>query len=221
MSLTQTNHIFAGVGQGGLNTLLQATFNARPHYLNYGSPVFVPVSTAGATSIPTIPFPGVPGGIQYAISFSNPQIDLFPPDAGTLSPIPPGPNQFGVHTTVRITIGCFTWNPQTDPNGREGGKMVPLTTKLDVWATGHLISRFFGAPGSGDISLSVDDIRIPEIKPNSLEQVIECLIRMMLRAALESVHLPITAFSAGAFKLILQRGPEISDDQVKIWGDIV
>jgi hypothetical protein len=40
MSLTEINHIFAGVDQPGINTFLRAVFAARPHYLNYGSSAF-------------------------------------------------------------------------------------------------------------------------------------------------------------------------------------
>src|ERR1035438_7850575 len=97
MSLTQTHHVFAGVAQSGINTFFKALFTTRPHYLNYGSPSFVPADTVSASTMPAIQFPGVPGGIQYAVSFSIPVVDLFPPDAGTTSPIPPGLNQFGLH----------------------------------------------------------------------------------------------------------------------------
>ena len=67
MSLTQTNHVFASVGQAGINTFLKAVFTARPHYLNYGSPVFVPATTVNATNLQAINFPGVPGGISAPI----------------------------------------------------------------------------------------------------------------------------------------------------------
>jgi hypothetical protein len=213
VSLTQMNHVFAAVDEKGINTFLKALFTARPHYLNYGSSTFVPVNTVAATNMPPIPFPGVPGGIQYAVGFAIPVLDLFPPDP-TPSPLPPGPNQFNIHTKVTLTLGCFTWSA-----GDKRGTGKPLRTTLNLWARGQLISRYFG-PGTGDISLEVDDVRMPDIKPESLENVLDCLIRMMLQAALQNVHLPFHALSAGAFQLILQRGPEISDDQVKVWGDV-
>jgi hypothetical protein len=217
MSLTQTHHVFAGVAESGINTFLKAMFTARPHYLRYGSPSFVPVSTVSATSMPPIQFPGVPGGIQYAVSFSIPTVDLYPPDAGSTSPIPPGKNQFGLHTTVELVLGCMTWTSQ--PGNDRGGKMMPIKTALDVWALGELVSHYYG-PGTGYVSLQVDDVRIPAIQPKGFQAVIDCLIRMMLNGALAGVQLPFHALSAGAFKLILEQGPVIDNDMVEVWGSI-
>ena len=217
MSLTQTHHVFAGVAQSGINTFFKALFTTRPHYLNYGSPSFVPADTVSASTMPAIQFPGVPGGIQYAVSFSIPVVDLFPPDAGTTSPIPPGLNQFGLHTTVRITLGCMTWRGQAGNN--DGGQMMPISATLDVWALGELVPHYFG-PGTGFVSLQVDDVRIPAIQPKDFQAIIDCLIRMMLNGALEGVELPFHVLSAGAFNLILEQGPVIDNDQVEVWGSI-
>jgi hypothetical protein len=217
MSFTQTFHVFAGVAQSGINTFLRALFTTRPHYLNYGSPTFVPANTVNATTMPAISFPGVPGGIQYAVSFSIPTIDLFPPDSGSSSPLVPAINQFTLHTKVRIVIGCFTWI--SNKGNDERGKMVPLVVELDVWALGALVSHYYG-PGSGYVSLQVLGVRIPAIQPHPLEAVIDCLIRMMLNAALENVTLPFHVLSAGAFQLILESGPTIDKDMVEVWGDI-
>jgi len=217
MSLTQTHHVFAGVAQSGINTFLKALFTTRPHYLNYGSPSFVPANTVDATTMPAIPFPGVPGGIQYAVSFSIPVVDLFPPDAGTLSPIPPGNNQFGLHTTVTLVLGCMTWTGQ--PGNEKGGRMQPIICRLDVWALGEVVPHYFG-PGTGFITLQVDDVRIPAIQPECLQNIVDCLIRMMLNGALANVQLPFHALSAGAFQLILEQGPQIDNDMVEVWGSI-
>lgn len=218
MSLTQTHHVFAGLEESGINTFLKALFTARPHYLNYGSSAFVPVSTTNATNMATIAFPGVPGGIQYAVSFSIPVVDLFPPNAGSGSPIPPALNQFGLQTKVRLVLGCMTWTGDaTGANG--GGHMQPIFADLDVWARGDLIAHYFG-PGTGYIALEVLDIRIPAIQPKGFEAIIECLIRMMLNGALSNVQLPFYAISAGAFQLILEQGPSIDKDEVEVWGSI-
>jgi hypothetical protein len=217
MSLTQTHHVFVGVEESGINTFLTALFTARPHYLHYGSSAFVPTSTANATNIPAIPFPGVPGGIQYAVGFTIPVIDLFPPNAGSGSPIPPAINQFGLKTTVRLTLGCSTFS--TSATNDRGGQMQPIFADLDVWARGELVPHFFG-PGTGFVSLEVLDIRIPAIQPKAFQAIIDCLIRMMLNGALAGVQLPFKAMSLGAFQLILEQGPEIDNNQVEVWGDI-
>jgi hypothetical protein len=217
MSLTQTFHVFAGVSENGINTFVKALFTRRPRYLNYGSPSFVATSTVNATSMSAISFPGIPGGIQYAVSFIIPTLDLFPPDAGSGSPIPPGPNQFGLHTKVKLTVGCFTWTSK--PGNDERGRVVPLSVVLDVWALGTLVSHYYG-PGTGYVGLQVVAIRIPAIQPQPLEGVIDCLIRMMLNAVVENVNLPFHVLSAGAFQLALESGPTIENDQVTVWGDI-
>jgi hypothetical protein len=217
MSFTQNFHVFAGVAESGINTFLKDLFTTRPRYLNYGSPAFVPSTTVNATSVSAIGFPGVPTGIQFAVSFSIPTIDLYPPDAGTASPIPPGPNQFGLHTGVRLTVGCFTW--EGNPGNDKPGQMVPLSVVLDVWALGRIVPHYFG-PGTGFITFQVLNVSIPGIKPEGLEMVVDCIIRMMLNALLENVQLPFHVLSAGAFQLILEQGPTIDQDQVEVWGDI-
>lgn len=218
MSLTQTHHVFAAVGEGGINTLLKSILTARPHYINYGSSTFVPATTAAATNMAPIPFPGIPGGIQWAVSFAIPVVDLFPDSSGGTAPLKPGPNQFSVHTKVKITLGCFTWTSTGGDNGK-GGKMTPVVTELDVWAIGEILSQYWG-PGTGQISFQVDRVLLPGIKPDTLEAVLECLIKMLLTAALETIRIPFGVLSAGAFQLILEQGPVIDDNQVEVWGDI-
>lgn len=213
MSFTQTHHVFAGVSETGMNTFIKAVCTARGHYLNYGSSSFVPSTTAAATNMAPIPFPGVPGGIQWAVSLSIPVLDLFPDSSGGASPLPPVANSFNVHTQATIQIGCMTWQ------GKDRGQMTPLKTVLDVWALGEVVSTYSG-PGTGFISLKVDAVRIPGIQPDTLDKVLECLLRMILAAALANLTLPFHAFSLGAFQLILEQGPEISDNQVKVWGNI-
>jgi hypothetical protein len=216
LSLTKTHHVFASASETGINTFLKAIFSTRPHFLNYGSSLFVPVSTVAATNMATIQFPGVPGGVQWAISFAIPTVDLFPDSSGGASPLPPVAHTFNIHTTVVLRIGCMSG---TGKDGREGGKSTPLTTKLDAWALAEIIPHYFG-PGTGFIGFQVDKVLLPEIKPGSLEAVLECLIRMLLSGALQNVQLPFHAISLGALTLALEEGPTIEDNQIKVWGSI-
>src|SRR6266404_6190879 len=86
MSLTGSDEFFASVHESGMNDFVHAFFTARPHYLHYGSPMFVPTSTASETRMDPINFPGVPGGIQWAVDFTIPIIDLFDDDSGGAMP---------------------------------------------------------------------------------------------------------------------------------------
>jgi hypothetical protein len=162
----------------------------------------------------SIPFPGIPGGVQWAVSFAIPVLDLYPPDSGS-SPMPPPPGCFSVHTTATITIGCMTWYGRD----KDGYQTVPITTALDVWAIGEIVPAYYG-PGTGYISFKIDKVLLPGIQPSSLEAMLECLIRMLLSAAIQSVQIPFHAISLGALTLTLEAGPTIQDNQVEVWGSI-
>ena len=43
---------------------------------------------------------------------------------------------------------------------------------------------------------------------------------MMLKALLLGISIPFFALTIGFIQIILQRGPEIDEDQIKMWGDI-
>lgn len=221
MSLTETEQVFAGANEDGVNDLIRAIFGRRPRYLNYGSSLFVPTTTVSATQVPAILFPGLPGGIHYMISFAIPVVDFHPDDSGGSSPLPPGVGQFTLKTTVRLVLGCMRRQEGADVPGTHvpPPSFKPISTTLDVIARGAPTVRYFGAPGSGEVGLLVDEVEIIDIQPDSLESVVECLIRMLLQAVLSNLQLPFNALSMGAFQLILIRGPEIEQDQLQLYGN--
>lgn len=228
MSLTGADHLFAGLHENGANDLLRAFFTARPHYLHYGSQPFVTATTVNETLMAPIPFPGT-GGIGWLVQFSIPVVDFHPDSSG--GALPPqltlGPGQLSVRTTVKLCVQCSTRvkgdrepvGTGKDPPSNTGSSSKPVCTKLTVWAIGEPIVRYF-SPGVGDIAFHVDAVELVDVKPDSLESVLECLIRMMLQAALAQVRLPFQAITAGAFSIALTNGPEISDDTLKIWGTL-
>jgi len=222
LRLTQINHVFAGVGENAINTFLRAFLTARPRYINYGTSAFVPATTAAATNVPSITFPGIPGGIQYAAQFSIPVVDLFPP--GGPSSLPPGVGELNMRVDAKITVSCFRWSPNANRDGKLQVSSTPVSTVLTIWAKGKPDVRYFG-PGTGDVGFDLEEVKIPGLacvggKPDTFEVIVECVIRMVLQALLDGIRLPFSALTIGFFQLILQRGPEISDDQVKLWGDI-
>jgi hypothetical protein len=222
LSLTQANHVFAGAHEQAINTLLRAFLIARPHYINYGTSAFVPVTTAGATNVATISFPGIPGGIQYMVQFSIPVVDLFPPDGA--SPLPPGPGELNLKVDARITVGCMKWDSLGSQHRKPNVTSTPLSTDLTIWALGTPNVRYFG-PGSGDIGFQLEAVKIPALacvegEPDTFASIVECILRMVLQAFLDRLRLPFHALTIGFFTLILQRGPEIANDQIEVWGDI-
>jgi hypothetical protein len=214
MSLTAAHHAFASVSQDGVNKALQAFFSARPHYLNYGSPPFVTASSVTETLMAPIPFPGTPG-IPWAVDFSAPVVDLDPADAPLPPPLSIGPDQLALRTTVMLTIGCLAG----DRNSDKRGQITPLRTKLDVVAVGHPVAHYY-SPGVGDVSFLVDAVLIQGIAPPSLQAILDCIVRSMLNAVLAGVRLPFNVIDAGFFKLSLEQGPSILDDQIELWGDV-
>jgi hypothetical protein len=233
MSLTAADHIFVGVHEDGANDFLTALFTARPRLLNYASDPFVSTTTVAVTHMAPIAFPGVTGGLGWAVSFSIPKLDFFP-QSGPLAPPLPAlvADQLSLRTDVTIIVNCAECRKQDRPKDRpkdrpndEPGRDIPrcraepTEVTLEIQAIGRPVATYFG-PGTGEISFRLEAIEIVDITPDKLETVLECLLRMVLQAVLDTVKLPFKALSAGAFTVALTRGPEIADDQLKVWGTV-
>jgi hypothetical protein len=216
MSFTRTEHAFGEIHEQGINDLFAAFFGARPRHLNYGTPSFIPTTTAAGTSIAAVAFPGVPGGIEFAVSFGIPTVDVHPDSSGGSSPLVPGPGQLAISTRVILALLCR--------DGRRTNQVSHGATALSAGfgvfglCTPVVISP---APGTGEIGIRLDRIKIVDIKPDALESIIECLIRMILKAALANVRLPFNTLTAGAFGLALLVGPTAEDDQIKVRGNVL
>ena len=217
MSLTQADHVFASLHENGLNDFLTAVFTARRHYLNYGTSLFVPTSTATASHIATIPFPGIPGGIEWAVSFSIPRIDLYPQTTALPPQLTLNPGQFSVRTRARLQLGCIERGQFPGLEERTHLRAHPIAASLDVFAVGHPTVHYVTGT-SGDIGLAVDAVELVDVAPDQLESLLECLILMLLQSVLANVRFSFYALRAGAFALALQRGPLIEGDQLKLYG---
>ncbi|MDP9075645.1 MAG: hypothetical protein M3N98_16040 [Actinomycetota bacterium] len=215
MSLTKTHHAYASIDERGTNRAMQAFFGARPHYLRYGSTPFVSASSVSVTQVAPIAFPGVPGGIPYMVELETPSVDLFPPDGPLPPPLVLGPGRLAINTVAIITLGCVTGSRDQ----HERPTVHPVETKLQVIAIGHPVSVFF-SPGVGDVSFHVDQVLLPAVAPASLQAVLDCLLEMIVNAALSNFKLPFNLIDAGFFKLSLLAGPTIVDDRIEILGDI-
>jgi len=235
MSLTEADEVFGAIHENALNDMLRAFFNARPRYRRFGSAAFVPATSVSQTQMGAIPLP-FGGSIDWRVSFDIPQIDLFKESM----PLPPQltlqPGQFSLRTRVELCINCVKRQDDhkedtgrddrgkedkgKDDRGRERGQLGEVVcTRLGVYGVGHLDSWHNGN-GDGEVRLRVDAVELVDITPDGLESLLECLIRMVLDSALMHVVLPLKALRAGAFHLVVTRGPDIADDSIKVFGDV-
>ncbi len=231
MSLTQAETMFAGIHEDAINDFLRAFCQARPRYLHYGSPAFTPATTASETRIDAISFPGVPGGIQWRLRLSIPEVDLFEQSR----PLPPqlalGPGQFAASVNAELCIECrkirIDPRPPRPDGGQEPDRPVdddkrPLAEftcfKLDIFLLGHLEqTATVSSPG---IVLAVDAVEIVDIIPDELESFLECLMFLILQAVMAGIRLPLSALRVSAFELTPTIGPLIEDNQVKARGTV-
>jgi hypothetical protein len=224
MSLTEAQEVHAGLHESGANGLLTAVFTARPRLLNYRSSALVPGPPGAAsawTTMSPIPFPGVPGGIDWGVQFAIPEVDFHPDSTGGLPPPLTLPaTRLSLRTKVILTVLCGTRRERHDQDNRRGA-VAPLRAELELFGIGHATAAYFGSPGNGEVTFDVDNVEIVDIAPEELESVLECLIRMLLDAALGAVRLPFTAVTAGAFAFALLRGPEVEEDQLKLYGNVL
>jgi hypothetical protein len=212
MSLTGAFDAFASIDERGVNRAFTDFFTARPHYLHYGSAPFVAASSISSTQVSAIAFPGVPGGIPYAVDLTIPVVDLFPPNAPLPAPLVMNPDELSITTTASITLGCQAGKEQR-------GDVSPVTTDLDVIAIGKPLSAFL-SPGVGWVSFQITQVLVEGITPATLQSVVDCLLEMILNAVLSGVELPFNLIDVEFFKLSLDAGPTIADNQIKIWGEI-
>jgi len=201
MSFTQAEHIFGGVHETGINDLLSAFFRARPRYLSYGTPSFVPATTVTATSVAAVSFFGL--NIQFQIVSDLPTVDITPGGSGSAA-LPPGTNEFTVRTNLNFTVVIN--------NG------APITGSLLVLGLcGPFVA--ISTPGTGQIGITLKRVEIVDITPNWVESVVEGLVLGILQTILATVRLPFNTLTAGAFGLILLVGPTAETDQIKVRGN--
>jgi hypothetical protein len=234
MSLTDAQEVFASVHETALNDFLTAFCTARPRYLSYGSPAFVPVTTVANTAMQAISFPGIPGGIQWRIRLGIPRVDLFKQTDALPPELSLGPGQFSLRVDAELCIECrlirIDPKPPRPPRDdryqlmashredEEKHRLSELTCfRLGVFAVGHL-EHVLATTGEDAIAFAIDRVEIVDIKPDDLESFLECLLFLILQAVLAGIRLPLPALRAGAFELALTVGPLIEDDCVKARG---
>jgi hypothetical protein len=119
---------------------------------------------------------------------------------------------------VRLAVLCDRRRRPNEEN-QQGGRFVEAA--LDLYGIAAVQSAT-SAPGVGSIGFELRRLEIVDIGPDPLESVFECLLLLMLRAVLATVRIPYDRLPvAGAFTLLLLRGPEVELDELQLYGNPV
>lgn len=204
MSLTQGSGAFAGVHENGFNDFVTAFFSARPRYLTWGSPGFVPATTVSETRMPSIE----PFGIEWMIELTQPRLDIVPDTFGF--EVPPQTNQFALEMRALITVDCADRRRQDD-----GVVSDPKSVALGVCALGHL-ERV-----GNEILLIIDQIEIKDIQPDRLETVLECMLLQILRTVVADLRIPYRNVFIQVGTLSPQGNVRLADDQARAFANII
>ncbi|HEY3419668.1 MAG TPA: hypothetical protein VGK23_03865 [Methanomassiliicoccales archaeon] len=229
MVFTQNSDLYAAVQDAGINRVLHHVMVQRPSLFNYGSilpaanpqpicraipavPAVVRAQNPLMTEMDPLPVlmtPAIPTiTLDYIVQLTNGAIDFFPGNVFSLPPElnPPLSDQhFAVHFEVCAGLICQPrirlWPTPLRPikeNRRKDGRTDITCFCLDLFATGSL--GITGQPGAQSISMNVSGIEIPELKPEGMEEAIECYALLVMNRGI--LPKAAEALSALAFQAI-------------------
>jgi hypothetical protein len=199
-----------------------------------------------------LPVLGTDGAValNFCFQLTKAKIDFHPGDVVTLPPelSPPLAKQsFAVYIRVCGALGCPTKEelekipppppPQQEKEPRPPEPpIVPIPRKLecfclDLYVTGHV--EVTGPTGDQKLTAKVDGMEIVDIKPEGLENNIECYLNMVLQlvilprtsVALETMVFDIMnmvslTLTPTPTSTTLPNNPAIEDDQLKVYIDM-
>ena len=203
-----------------------------------------------ASSIDPLPVLGTNLGVEFCFQVSSMTIDFHPENQfelpNELDP-PLNRQQASVHIEVCAAIACpekeiverFADELASLPS-REGkdrkddNKPIhPLPFKslecfcLDVFATAH--SELIGPDHDKKLGIRLDGLEIVDIKPEGLENSLECYIETIIRLSLlPKLRFPITTmlleipdlFSVAISTAPVASNPAIEEDQIKVFANL-
>jgi hypothetical protein len=256
MTYTQNSDLYIAVQDAGINRVLHHVMVQRPSLFNYGSilpavnprpvcreipadPRVVRAENPLLTEMAPLPVIQTPITLDFIVQMTTGALDFFP---GNVFSLPPELNppltdqQFAVHFQVCAGLICQprmrVW-PPIRRRGREGKRDTEIDCFcLDLFATGGC--GVAGLPGQQSVAMNVAGIEIPELKPEGMEEAIECYALLALnRGILPKVGDAIAAVAFHAINLPQGMGslllsastsvphnPAVEDNQFKAFVDL-
>jgi hypothetical protein len=254
MTFTQNSDLYVAVQDAGINRVLHHVMVQRPSLFNYGSihpptnprpicrdipvvPQVVRAQNPLITVMDPLPVIQTPITLDYIVQATTGAMDFFPGNVFGLPPElnPPLATQnFAVHFGVCAGLICQprmrVWPPV---HNMKRGKVSDIDCFcLDLFATGSC--AIAGLPGNQLVAMNVTGIEIPELKPDGMEEAIECYALLALnRGILPKIGEAISAIAFHAIDLpdsmgsltlsastAVPHNPAIEDNQIKAFVDI-
>ena len=228
------------------NELWCSKVEFTPDVQKYGNPIFTIQE-----SIPILGADSPLVGLNFCIQLTGVRLDFHPGNNISLPSElnPPLPNQrFALQFQICGAIGCpsdkeVDATPVVPPRPKETTRAFPPVTPvdlygklncfcLDVFAIGHF-ERIIIA-GKECITGKVDDIEIVDIKPEGLEENIECylkttvnvIFRQKFSIPIKTLFIEFPIFDLANILLLpspyprVQHNPAIEEEQLKVFVDM-
>ena len=226
--------------------LLCELINPAPAVIQKGNPII--------TVEDPLPVVGTNGAVALAFCFqlTRMEIDFHPGNVFTLPPelSPPlDPQHFAIHVRVCGGLGCPSKDvvdtippppPPPPPEKKEEmppppPPIVPPTRKLecfclDLFVVGHV--EVTGPIGNQKLLGKVDGIEIVDIKPEGLENSLECYLDLLVRLVIlprtsialeklvfDMLNLATITLSPSPVSPAIPHNPAIEDNQLKVFLD--
>lgn len=267
MAFTDNSDIYIAVDEEGINRVVRHIMRQRPSLFNYGTAwveekleerLCEPIDPAPAVRERENPLIdvrdplevlGTNYGLDFCVQIIRAQIDFHPGNVVTLPPElnPPLEEQhLAIHGRVCGGLGCPRKeeldeiqppDPQQDEE-RDTIVLHPEELKcfcIDLFALGHF--ELTGPAESQQLLGKVDGVEIVDIKPEGLENSLECYLHVLIHlvvlptvsAAVEEAVLKIlddlnkqasVTLSFASTSTAIPHNPAIEDDQLKLFIDV-
>ncbi|MFC1672933.1 hypothetical protein ACFL12_02160 [Pseudomonadota bacterium] len=263
MAYTDSCDLFGALHEDAMNRVVRHVMQQRPSMFNYATnwfkanmnqlcakidahPAVTTYSDPMFSVEALLPVPGTSGayGLDYCVQLTDAEIDFHPNNVIALAPelSPLGAQRFALRAKACVGIACpdkeilDQMKPVDDPKDQVPTRPIPFKDIncfcLEVQAVCHV--EMTDDSGVDVVSLHLDGLEIVNIKPDGLENAIECYVATILRLAvlpklqiaLDFLTFNLTTPPMGLslkptpISAAVPFNPSIADDQLSVFLDL-